>query len=710
MSSTHKGGEKSSLLFLFVVLSGLLLILKTIKLWPMIILSLLLSFSLSGVFFESYSKGRRFFKFFTNLLVPLSISFIVFGLPFKSPIYRGIFEYSWGNQVFSWMATHFNLLVEKSCSIKWIKDLIKLQSFSALDIEIYLARVFQTGLIFSLGFLAIGLTNKSEGFKEFSKVFSQKSYQIFEPLVQMSFLRFLEKDLSIQSKTMLGVSGSLLFLGLMGFYFSFNPKGILALSLPFFFLPVFGRILFLFFPQLAQIIFENANGVQNKIDRVLIGHELHNPKEKVYLTKANLNYHVQLIGGSGAGKTTLIQVILSQLIEQKMGVIFIDLKADFETINWIKEEASKSGRKNDLEFFCLTQHQISKTYNPIKHGTPQEILSQIMNSLDWSEEYYKKTSSTALSDILLALCQIRDRGNLEFTLEDIARILSSPEEMETLAVSEFLDQESKETLRKRAEILQEKEGIKQISGLLSDLLNISRSSAGPLIGRKSLDPSSIDIKETIKRGKITYFLLNSMADKASCTQLGKLVLQDLIRSVGEIYDEVPENERKPCLLIVDEFASFATDNFIDLLNRARGARLGILVAHQSRGDLKRVSPTFCDQLERNCNTKLIFGTDSPDDAEYFASQAGTRKTQKSTARHSRMLFWEHDTGERSVRETEEFVVHPNQIRQLGQGQILKISRLVDIGCILTKVRNENEEQTFSEKEKGLLGYFSHQQS
>jgi ABC-type phosphate/phosphonate transport system ATPase subunit len=74
---------------------------------------------------------------------------------------------------------------------------------------------------------------------------------------------------------------------------------------------------------------------------ILIGHKIGNKNEPVYLTKANLNYHVQLIGGSGAGKTTLIQVILKSLIPKKMGIIFVDLKADFDTIQWIKNEAQK---------------------------------------------------------------------------------------------------------------------------------------------------------------------------------------------------------------------------------------------------------------------------------------------------------------------------------------------------------------------------------
>ncbi|MCB0384634.1 MAG: DUF853 family protein, partial [Bdellovibrionales bacterium] len=362
-----------------------------------------------------------------------------------------------------------------------------------------------------------------------------------------------------------------------------------------------------------------ARSKRNVDQGIRIGHALGNRRKSVSLTMNNLNYHVQIIGGSGAGKTTLIQVILRELIKKGVGVLFVDLKADFDTIDWIKTECSKVDRSKDLEFFCLTNHKISKSYNPLAQGTAPEILSQIMTSLNWSEEYYMKTSSRALSDVLVALCEIRDKSGASFSIEGVASLLQDPEALETLAVSPHLAMETKEILRNRATLLRESDGRKQISGLVTDLINISRSAAGPLIGEKCLGENTINIRQTIQNGGINYFLLNSMADKGSCVVIGKLILQNIIKVVGQIYDEVPEEKRRPCVLIVDEFASFATENFIDLLNRARGAKMGIMVAHQSRGDLERVSPTFCDQLERNCNTKLIFGTDSPDDAEYFAS-------------------------------------------------------------------------------------------
>jgi energy-coupling factor transporter ATP-binding protein EcfA2 len=694
--------DQNGVLIVSGCLGGVLLLVKVAKLLPMILLGLFLGLVLTGSWGLQKSIRVKCFIFFANFMVPLSLVIFIFGFPTHGHIYWGIFEYQWGIDLFHWGASSYNNWIETGPFFGWIKKFLKLKSFSTVDVQLYLFKIFLIGLLSQFGFLFLNTFLRGALSKNLMAPLADAFFQCLKPLLNSAFLSSLKLE-TPQRETFLKVGFSSLFV-LSGFFEQFSDVSpmIQAAALPYFLLPLLGLSILQISPLLAKAILKASEDRTPLEDEILIGHKIGNKNEPVYLTKANLNYHVQLIGGSGAGKTTLIQVVLKSLIPKKMGIIFVDLKADFDTIKWIRNEALRSDRLQDLEFFCLTQHKISKPYNPIKHGTPQEILSQIMNSLDWSEEYYKKTASRALSDLLLALCQIRDQGGTPFTLSDLAHYLSHPDELETLAVSEFLDNETKETLRNRAESLREKDGLRQVSGLLSDLINIYRSSAGPLIGKESLSTSAIDLKETIKQGKITYFLLNSMADKASCTQLGKLVLQDLIRSVGQIYDEVPEKDRKPCLLIVDEFASFATDNFIDLLNRARGAKLGIMVAHQSRGDLMKVSPTFCDQLERNCNTKLIFGTDSPDDAEYFASMAGTRSIQKSTVRYKRGLLWDQNTGEKSVRDTEEFVVHPNQIRQLGQGQVLKISRLLNAEVVITNVTPPSDNAA---RPKNSLGNF-----
>jgi hypothetical protein len=673
-------------------LGALMLLIKVAKYLPMVLLGLFFGMILSGTWGLKASLKTKALTLLTNLLVPFGLTILIFGFPTTKHVYWGIFEYQWGNDLFHWGAVTYNHLIETGHLFAWIKKLLKINSLSTVDVQLYLLRIFLIGILAQFGFIYLNFLSHGALSTNFLSPIASRSYGLWKPVLNFLFLSSLRKtENPNRFLKKIGISGFILLLGVINFeVFSDILPMYKALALPCFFLPLLGKFISHFSPPLAESILDASERPQKKEGEILIGHKIGNPLEPVYLTKANLNYHVQLIGGSGAGKTTLIQVIMKKLIHLEMGIIFIDLKADSDTISWIQRETQEAGRSSDLELICLTKHQISRSFNPLQGGSPQEVLAQIMNSFEWSEPFYRAQGSRFLSDIISVLDELKRHSNIDYSLADISDCANDIGRVKELATHPALSPESNAKLLKLIQVLESKDGLRDIAGLSVGLKNLITSSAGPLLDNKDLKRQSVSIKETIEKGRINYFLLNSMADKESCVITGKLILQNIIRVVGQIYDEVPENQRKPCLLIVDEFASFATDNFIDLLNRARGAKLGIMVAHQSRGDLMKVSPTFCDQLERNCNTKLIFGTDSPDDAEYFASMAGTRNTQKSTVRYKRGLLWDQNTGEKSVRDTEEFVVHPNQIRQLGQGQVLKISRLKDRGTELVNVTGNSE--------------------
>jgi len=143
-----------------------------------------------------------------------------------------------------------------------------------------------------------------------------------------------------------------------------------------------------------------------------------------YLTDSNLNYHTQIIGGSGAGKTNLLKVMLEDRIAKGHSIIFFDFKADVELMDWMAGATEQYSRKDDLVILSMSDPKLSYAYNPIKHGSETEISSQIMNSLTWSEPFYKSKSEGALLVILKALCYQRDMGGRDFHLGDLYQFLN----------------------------------------------------------------------------------------------------------------------------------------------------------------------------------------------------------------------------------------------------------------------------------------------
>jgi hypothetical protein len=114
---------------------------------------------------------------------------------------------------------------------------------------------------------------------------------------------------------------------------------------------------------------------------------------------------------------------------------------------------------------------------------------------------------------------------------------------------------------------------KEFAGLIANLNQVIYSAAGPLLTRDVEAGQSLNFREATDEGRITYFLMNSLKLKESAKVLGKLVLQDLMRVVGDRY--AGENGGKPITLIIDEFGAFALPEFIEFMDRARGAGQGV---------------------------------------------------------------------------------------------------------------------------------------
>jgi hypothetical protein len=138
---------------------------------------------------------------------------------------------------------------------------------------------------------------------------------------------------------------------------------------------------------------------------------------------------------------------------------------------------------------------------------------------------------------------------------------------------------------------------------------------------------------------------------------------------------------------------------------ARGAGVGIVIAHQSRADLAAISPEFMKRVEANTNTKIIGSLEDADDREHYARILGTKKSKKETLQIQDGFFGDSPTGIKSVREVEEFVVHPNEFVNLGRGQVFTVSRTVDSkhGFVRTPLAAEPQSVSRARAMTSLLG-------
>ena len=187
----------------------------------------------------------------------------------------------------------------------------------------------------------------------------------------------------------------------------------------------------------------------------------------------------------------------------------------------------------------------------------------------------------------------------------------------------------------------------------------------------------INFFDSIVSDKIVLIHLDSQRYEATAERLGRLILQDIKTASAKIVSTIPKQERKPFTLIVDEFANLATEQFVGFLNRARASGIGIVVAHQELSDLDVFSPTVKNQVIANTSTLVSFLQKLPESAETIAGIAGTYKSEKETSQveEEGVLFKsKKETGMGTVRDVEEYIIHPNDIKNLGVGECFIVSK------------------------------------
>ncbi|MEQ1875508.1 MAG: TraM recognition domain-containing protein [Bdellovibrionia bacterium] len=374
--------------------------------------------------------------------------------------------------------------------------------------------------------------------------------------------------------------------------------------------------------------------------------------------------HTQVIGATGVGKTesALLPLILSDIAEGN-SVIFIDPKGDSEICEHLKNICELFNRSKDFKIIDLFRPKDSATYNPLKIGSPSELKDKIVGSIVWTEEYYKKVSERRLLDVFDFF---RDVG----ITPTIPAVYSVLEAKSTPALDAVLTNES---IRKDFKNLCE--GLagcaRDIEGLKTDISLWTRSGFGSVLA----DTSADSVLDWITNKNIIYINLSTLAFEETARRFGRLILQDLKTAIQYIQG-LKSAERVPTNVYIDEFSSIAASGFVELLNKARSANVALTLAHQSLGDLQSVSDAFANQIIDNTNIKLIFRLDSPDTSDFFSRMVGTRKTSKTTVRvQDGALSGRVSTGQGSVRESEEFIISPNDLRTLKRGQCVFISKI-----------------------------------
>jgi hypothetical protein len=306
--------------------------------------------------------------------------------------------------------------------------------------------------------------------------------------------------------------------------------------------------------------------------------------------------HLYLIGKTGCGKSTLMETMMLQDMAAGHGFGLLDPHGDL-----LERVLAKlpERRRNDLIYFNVPDRVHPLGFNPLesipadKRPLAASGLLEVFKKI-WAE-FWGPRSEHILRNALLALLD-----QPQATLADILRLLDdasyrkhAAERVRNAQVRDFwLREYESYPARFRAE------AIAPLQNKVGAFL------ANPILHQIVTQPkSSFDLRNIMDEGKILLVnLAKGLVGEDVVSLLGSLLVGKMGLAASSRSD-VPEEERRDFYLYLDEFQSFTTLSFANMLSELRKYRLNMVLSHQY---LAQVAPGVRDAIHGNVGTIICF--------------------------------------------------------------------------------------------------------
>jgi hypothetical protein len=381
--------------------------------------------------------------------------------------------------------------------------------------------------------------------------------------------------------------------------------------------------------------------------------------QPVSIAERELAAHGLILGASGAGKTTTLLAILCEQVRRGRPVVAIDMKGSPAFAAALADAAADAGRPLRIWTPDGARH-----WNPLAHGNATELKDKLIATERFTEPHYQRAAERYVQTVL----QVLEASHPERppTLAEVVRLMDPHR----------LSGSVRGIPRSQAERVQDylagltHDQLSAVRGLQTRLAIITESHTGRFL-QPSGGPADVDVRSALSGREVVLFSLNSSTYGKLAAQLGTLVVQDLVCAAGH---RLSETAREPATVAIDE-ASVMGENLISLFARSREAGIGVLAATQELADFDRVATGLRDQVLGNTAFKVAHRQDVPSSAQTVAQMAGTEKRWEYTEQVGGVLSGAYRSGRGTRRLGEQFVVHPNEIKTLGTGQAVLVSKL-----------------------------------
>ncbi len=317
-------------------------------------------------------------------------------------------------------------------------------------------------------------------------------------------------------------------------------------------------------------------------------------------------YHLYAIGQTGTGKSTLLANLMVQDLKAGRGFAFLDPHGD--VVERLSADASEAQRAR-VVYLNVPDPTCKLGFNPLESVPIDQRPLAASGVIESFENVWGRWWGPRLEHFFRnALLTLLDQPSA--TLADVPRLF-------------FDDRFRREALHHvthpvvRDFWLQEYAGMTPRSRV--EALAPLQNKLGAFLSQPQLyrilnqEHSSFDLRKVMDEGQVLLVNLSKgqMGSDAS-SLFGALLVSRLgLAALGRA--DMPESERRPFFIYLDEFQNFTTLSVATMLSELRKYRVGLILAHQY---LHQLAPEVREAVLGNVGTLIAFRV-GPEDARLF---------------------------------------------------------------------------------------------
>lgn len=382
-------------------------------------------------------------------------------------------------------------------------------------------------------------------------------------------------------------------------------------------------------------------------------------KDRIVSTKYPVDLtshdHVLVTGTTGSGKTANLLNYVDERLKNGGFVGIVDGKGgtkEYDLYTVVKKLAKKYNRK----LYVLNQTNVNdpqaSPYNPFRDLTATQVKDFLINMSEWESDHYKALASRYWQ--MMANVMLAARIPLNFT-----NIIYFSYRKNFIELIDNALREDIITMQTYdiAESLVNSDSGKQAEMSISRSAVVAEGDGSVMFADNA---GGWNFRTAYDENAVVVVLLNGLKYTDFARSMGKLVVDDIKALTGQLLESETDREN---LIVLEEFGVYADDSMEGLLNRTRSAGIQIIVSMQTFADIDKIDKDLTRQVMGNCNDFLIMLTSDNDTAETLSSMIGTRKGIEQTRRTDDGI----DTGQSSNKLIDQFILHPNDIKQIRKG-------------------------------------------